>query len=840
MAASIRSTRLTPSSSREPLTNQPDVVGAIAVIRAAFETLTRRAGVVALVIASVAMACRPAAAAVLTWDNGGGDKLWSNSTNWNPDGAPSGNDIVFTNTGTASLGTVTNTVDASVTVNTLNYQYTGTAQTTQILSGQTLTVGGTGVAFNVGITGTTTFNQATSTVITGSGALAVTGGTTASFTVASGSAGGQVITRLDMSGLGSFSANVGSFTMATKDRNAAVVLLSPSNSITALTLTVGGNSTATSTNNDSFLGLGAANTFNANTINVGTVRAGGTMAFQSGVSNGTITIRDRAGTGAANLVAGSLNNSASITPSGILDFSAGTVDARLGTATIGQGASGSGVGGGNGAITLGAGVITTGTIFAGTAGSTSSAASTAVGTITMLANSGSLSATAVTLGRQTNAQPSNSSGIINQNGGVATLNSITFVNYTGAGTGLVSGTYNLAGGTLRSGTIQAGANSSSTGTSSRTFNWTGGTIQNLDALTNLTIAGTNGLTLTLGGTGSRSFTADSGRTITVSAAIGGTGGFSKDGQGTVVLSAPSGNSYSGTTAINAGILNINSQWQLGGANYQGLSFNGGTLQYASVLLNGTTDPTTLSRPVTIGAGGGTIDTNGNTITVANPFGNGGSGAFTKAGAGLLTLNGDGTYTGATTVASGTLLVNGALASSGVTVNSAAVLGGSGTFANGATVNGTLAPGNTLGLITLRSLTLNPSSTTLIDVVGAGTRGVDYDAIDITGPSGLTYGGTMALVFGGSALPDNTILNVFGFTGTPSSSFAGISSSGYYAGTWSNLGSGVWQLSAGPQTATFTESTGVLSVVPEPTSCVALVSGLSLGFLVLRRRRAAAA
>jgi len=212
-------------------------------------------------------------------------------------------------------------------------------------------------------------------------------------------------------------------------------------------------------------------------------------------------------------------------------------------------------------------------------------------------------------------------------------------------------------------------------------------------------------------------------------------------------------------------------------------------------------------------------------------------AITKVGTGAWTLTGTSTYTGATTVSAGSLLVDGLLGNTAVTVGTAGLLGGKGTLAGAVTVSGTLAPGNTLGLITLGSLTLNPSSTTLIDVVGAGTRGADYDAIDIMGASGLTYGGTMALVFGGSALPDNTILNVFGFTGTPSSSFAGISSSGYYAGTWSNLGAGVWQLTAGPQTATFTESTGVLSVVPEPTSCVALVSGLSLGGLVLRRRRA---
>ena len=36
--------------------------------------------------------------------------------------------------------------------------------------------------------------------------------------------------------------------------------------------------------------------------------------------------------------------------------------------------------------------------------------------------------------------------------------------------------------------------------------------------------------------------------------------------------------------------------------------------------------------------GGTFDTNGNDVTIANSIGNGGVGGFTKAGAGILTLN----------------------------------------------------------------------------------------------------------------------------------------------------------------------------------------------------------
>lgn len=81
----------------------------------------------------------------------------------------------------------------------------------------------------------------------------------------------------------------------------------------------------------------------------------------------------------------------------------------------------------------------------------------------------------------------------------------------------------------------------------------------------------------------------------------------------------------------------------------------------------------------------------------------GFGAIGKIGSGTWTFTGAGTYTVDTTVDDGTLLVNGSLASE-VMVGPGGVLGGNGTLGGGVINNGTLAPGNSIG-IGLRASTM---------------------------------------------------------------------------------------------------------------------------------------
>ena len=102
----------------------------------------------------------------------------------------------------------------------------------------------------------------------------------------------------------------------------------------------------------------------------------------------------------------------------------------------------------------------------------------------------------------------------------------------------------------------------------------------------------------------------------------------------------------GGTVLPSGTLNINGIYALGGGDYGGLTFNGGTLQYVTNFSATTvrSDLTSIGTAgVTLAAGGGTIDVNGNAVTYAGSIGNGGSGALTVVNSmpatGSLTLNG---------------------------------------------------------------------------------------------------------------------------------------------------------------------------------------------------------
>jgi len=256
------------------------------------------------------------------------------------------------------------------------------------------------------------------------------------------------------------------------------------------------------------------------------------------------------------------------------------------------------------------------------------------------------------------------------------------------------------------------------------------------------------------------FAPGAGTNITLAGALGGTGGLTVNGAGTLTLTA--GNFYTGITTLDAGTLNINGEYALGGAVYSGLTFNGGTLQYATGFSgNGTGDitqnsaATPVAKPVTVASGGATIDTNGNNVSYANTFGNSGTGNLSvidSQGTGSLTLAGTANYSGSTTVSGGgTLIVTGGLtATTAVNVNAGGTLDLNANNAiNNSAANLTLG-GGTLSVLastsqTLGSLTLGAGNSTLI-------MGDTASVLNLADSSGATWTGTLTIEdwVGGSA------------------------------------------------------------------------------------------
>jgi fibronectin-binding autotransporter adhesin len=263
--------------------------------------------------------------------------------------------------------------------------------------------------------------------------------------------------------------------------------------------------------------------------------------------------------------------------------------------------------------------------------------------------------------------------------------------------------------------------------------------------------------------------------------IGGFGMLTKSGSGTLLLE--SSNSFSGGININGGIVSFSALPQLGAG---GINFGGGTLQFAS---GNTADIS--ARSVTFNAGGGTVDNGGNTLSFANPIGNGGAGGFTKTGAGTLTLNGTNDYDGDTVVNQGTLALGAGTIlpdSAAIVVNSGATLDVA-TSGVGLTLNGSAnqmlgGVGTVAGSVTApTSTTISPATNGVagtLTINGALTVNGATLAMDISGSSK-----DLISVSGNLTLNNGTVqLNVSG-TLTPGT-YTLIQYSGTLSGAAGNL------------------------------------------------------
>jgi fibronectin-binding autotransporter adhesin len=376
----------------------------------------------------------------------------------------------------------------------------------------------------------------------------------------------------------------------------------------------------------------------------------------------------------------------------------------------------------------------------------------------------------------------------------------------------------------------------------------------------LVVTGSNDLTLggdVSLGTSSRTFQVDSGGATTVSGVISGTANLTKTGSGALTLSGT--NTYSGNTNVNAGVLAIASNANLGGGN---VVLGGGMLRALAAI-------PTPARDITVNTTGGAIDSNGNAVAFGNVDG---TGPLTKNGAGALTVTHVRTA-GSLTINGGSVVIapqadpHAPASSAGVSKcatltastgkldigNGKLILttaGATGTF-NGTAytgVTGLIATGRdgggwngSSGIVTSQSAATGGNFTTIGIATAAQAKGIASTATAVWAGQTVTGSATLVMyTYGGDANLDGK-LNVDDYGRIDSN--IGLGNGGWYNGDFNYDGKvnvddyGVIDSNIGIQGPPFSTTAAAqrvgVAAVPEPGAGVVLVI---VGAIVPRRRR----
>ena len=326
---------------------------------------------------------------------------------------------------------------------------------------------------------------------------------------------------------------------------------------------------------------------------------------------------------------------------------------------------------------------------------------------------------------------------------------------TGPGTLTLSGnssTYvgglKISGGTVSVATANALGKGSGAG-AKNTLTLDGGTLAGTDDIESgiaLNVLATNGI-----------LSVDNGKMFSLTGVLSGTGTLTKQGSGTLVLTADNGG-FAGGIAVNSGVLSAATGGALGtgtGTSRNTITLSGGTLR--------ATDTFTTGVNVVAGASGATITVDtAKSLTLTGTLS--GTGALTKSGAGTLALEGsNGEYNGGITVSQGTLSANSQAAlgkDTGGVRNTITLNGGNmlatATFSTG--VNILLAQEATIGAATNQTLTLSGSMTGSGKLNLTGKVNLSGDAL--TSYSGdLSVGGTVKVEAGSTIGSANKALDV---------------------------------------------------------------------------------
>ncbi len=224
----------------------------------------------------------------------------------------------------------------------------------------------------------------------------------------------------------------------------------------------------------------------------------------------------------------------------------------------------------------------------------------------------------------------------------------------------------------------------STGSTSRSLIlYKGITLKN--TTTSVLFSGANG-TLSVALAADNTWTTSAGSTLEIGSSVVVSGAFRiiKEGLGTVIVDAA--NTFTGGVTINAGTFKMTRSTGFGASPSiyvaDQIVLNGGTFEYASA----SNTFSAANRGFSIGSNGGTIRVSGaGSYSISGIVADlsGQSGALTKTGQGILTLEAASTYSGGTTIASGTLRVgvSGALGASAGVVYLGSIGGGDASLIN---------------------------------------------------------------------------------------------------------------------------------------------------------------
>jgi autotransporter-associated beta strand protein len=688
--------------------------------------------------------------------------------------------------------------DRLATTGTVNFSAASTlalGSTEQTLAN--MTVGNT-------ITGTVTGTTGSKLTLTGS-----------LFALGTGTGNNQTAT-LNLSGLPTFAYNnaAGTFRVS-GDRNTAgqngghgvLTLASGTNTITALNYGLGNiNNSNNSGANTGTMNLGTTNTINAGTITIGGNRGAGTLQYLSG-NNTSLTLRGSDTTSRVTSMILSDHggpNTSGVGAFGTVDLTTNvtgtsTLNAMITTLTIGKNARGADAGGNT--------IINTGTFTMGT---------------------GTLDATTIILAQNTagftnGGSTSKTTGNLTVNGGTIKVGTFYFAdqNTTSTTASALEANFNLNGGAnLYAATIAKGLGTGTTARgTTRTFNWNNGTVHNFDSSTDLTIDSNITWKLADAAAGTRTFDIDTNRTATVNAVLANAttlGTLAKAGNGTLTLNGSS--TYDGGTTVNAGTLALGHATNTL-ANTGAVTVDGNT---AILSIGGNSDTVgavSLKNAGSITGSGGILTGSSYAVESGSVSAKlGGTGAtLTKTTGGTVTLSGVNSYTGATTVSAGTLLINGEISTSVLTtVNGTGIIGGSGTVgALTVSSGGTLSPGNSIDTLDIAgNLTLSEGSFSVFEINAA------LDSTDLAIASALlAFDGTLTVTNLAGTLADGDSFDLFNWN-TTSGSFDSVILPGLDSGL-------AWDTSE-----LYNDGTIAVTVIPEPAA--ALLG--SLGMLALLRRR----